>query len=85
MAAASLSDESSWITPVCKLQILYRGTSVRKSLDGISPSHNVHERYAWYLPHSPAKVFIASGDNIALVGSDSIDQAVIRIRPFMSA
>lgn len=63
---------------------LHWGATVWKSLNGISPLDDVHQRYTRDLSYSPPKVFITSCNNIALVRSYSVDETVVRICASMS-
>ena len=59
---------------------LHRGTLVRKPLNGVPPLDDVHERYARHFTDPPAELSVARCDDVAPVGSDALDKAVISVR-----
>jgi hypothetical protein len=61
-------------------EVLAGRTPIDELLDSILVFHNVHERYAWYLSYSSPKVAITGGNDVTPVGSNSLNEAVIRIR-----
>jgi hypothetical protein len=62
---------------------LRRGTLVRKTLNCVLPSDNVHQRHARYSSHPTPKFPIAGGDDVAFVRGDALDDAIVCVGPVM--
>ena len=60
-------------------QTLYRGTLVRQPLDRVPPSDNVHQWHTRDFPYPSAEFPVARCDDEAPVGSDALNEAVVRV------
>lgn len=56
-----------------------------ETLYGIASRNDVHKRYAWNLTNSAAQFTVARGNDIALVCSNALDQAVVSVRSRVAA
>ena len=66
-----------------ELKILYRGTLVWQPLNRVPPSNNVHQRHTRNFPYPSAEFPVARRDDEAPVGSDALNEAVVRVRAGM--
>lgn len=64
------------MTSTCRLD---RRTLVGQAFYRITPLHDVHQRHTRNFPYPSAELPIASCNDEAAVGSDTLDQAVVRV------
>lgn len=64
---------------------LGRHALVRQTLDSVLMLSDVHQRNAGHFAHATTKFSVAGGNDVTLVRVDTVDDAVICIRPLVTA